>query len=179
MSKKPKVAVIGAGGTITSLRALRHETFHMYYGCSTVARTYRDSWWDEAINMWYELSADPSFAPIAADYRSDIVTGRPPIGVGFDQRAYDQGACMFQALAVDLGGRGPMVGFLRDLHLSRSFDPFGTMDLADELQARTGVRAHERFQGWLYGGASPTAAGVDRSWLHRVDLTPPPGIPPR
>ena len=37
------------GATTTSLRALRHEVFHMYYACSTVARTYRDSWWDEAI----------------------------------------------------------------------------------------------------------------------------------
>ena len=57
------------GATITSLRALRHEVFHMYYGCSTVATTYRDSWWDEAINMWYELSADPSFprsTPVSA-----------------------------------------------------------------------------------------------------------------
>ena len=47
------------GATTTSLRALRHEVFHMYFACSTVARTYRDSWWDEAIDMWYELSADP------------------------------------------------------------------------------------------------------------------------
>ena len=31
------------GGTITSLWALNHEVFHMYYGCSIVASTYRDS----------------------------------------------------------------------------------------------------------------------------------------
>lgn len=41
------------GGTISGLGPLLHEVFHMYFGCSLVANTYRDSWWDEAINMWY------------------------------------------------------------------------------------------------------------------------------
>jgi hypothetical protein len=152
----------------------------MYFGCSTGARTYRDSWWDEAINSWYELSADPGFAPIAEDFRSDLVSARTPIGVGFDRRAYDEGARVFQALAGDVGGRGPLVGFLRELRDARTFDPFGTMDLADELQARRGVDAHARFQRWLYtGGAAGASRGVDRSWLHVVDITPPPGIRPR
>ena len=123
------------GATTTSLRALRHEVFHMYFGCSTVARTYRDSWWDEAIDMWYELSADPAYAPIEPGYRSDIVSGRSAVAVGFDRRAYDQGARIMQAVATEMGGRERMVRFLRDLHARRSFDPFTTWDLADEIQA--------------------------------------------
>ena len=128
------------GATTTSLRALRHEVFHMYYGCSTVARTYRDSWWDEAIDMWYELSADPAYAPIADGFRSDIVSGRSAVAVGFDRRAYDEGARVVQAVAAELGGRDRMVRFLRDLHARRSFDPFTTWDLADEIQAWSGER---------------------------------------
>lgn len=163
------------GGTTTSLRVLRHEVFHMYYGCSTVARTYRDSWWDEAIDMWYELSADPAYPPIAETFRSDIVSGRSAVAVGFDTRAYDEGARIVQAVAADMGGREAMVGFLRDLHGRRSFDPFTTWDLADEVQARTGVDVHERFRLWLYQspGAGAAQAPSQWDWLHRVDLSLP------
>jgi hypothetical protein len=163
------------GGTTTSLRALRHEVFHMYFGCSTVARTYRDSWWDEAIDVWYELSADPSYAPIAESFRSGIVGGRSPVAVGFDTRAYDEGARVVQAVAAGMGGRDAMVRFLRDLHGRRSFDPFTTWDLADEVQARTGLDVHERFRLWLYQppGAAAARAPSEWEWLHRVDLSLP------
>jgi hypothetical protein len=166
------------GATTTSLRALRHEVFHMYYGCSTVARTYRDSWWDEAVNMWYELSADPGFAPIPETYRSDIVSGRSAVAVGFDRRAYDEGARVIQAVAAQIGGRGPMIDFLRDLHSRRSFDPFTTWDLADEIQSWSGASFHERFRQWLYQSPSAQAAAPSPSawdWLHAVDLTLPGG----
>jgi len=164
------------GATTTSLRALRHEVFHMYFGCSTVARTYRDSWWDEAIDMWYELSADPDYAPIDPSFRSDIVSGRSAVAVGFDSRAYDAGARIFEAVATELGGRDRMVRFLRDLHARRSFAPLTTWDLADDLEAHTGLDVHERFRLWLYqspgaGAAAPAVSPWD--WLHRVDLTLP------
>jgi hypothetical protein len=164
------------GATTTSLRALRHEVFHMYYGCSTVARTYRDSWWDEAINMWYELSADPGYAPITDSFRSDMVSGRSEVAVGFDRRAYDEGARIMQAVATELGGRDRMVRFLRDLHLRRSFDPFTTWDLADEIQAWSGSDVHERFRLWLYQAPGPQAAARAPSpwdWLHEVDTALP------
>jgi hypothetical protein len=164
------------GATTTSLRALRHEVFHMYYGCSTVARTYRDSWWDEAIDMWYELSADPAYAPVADGFRSDMVSGRSEVAVGFDRRAYDEGARIVQAVAAELGGRDHMVRFLRDLHARRSFDPFTTWDLADEIQAWDGSDVHERFRLWLYQApgaqaAAPPPAAWD--WLHQVNMALP------
>jgi hypothetical protein len=166
------------GGTTTSLRALRHEVFHMYYACSTVARTYRDSWWDEAIDMWYELSADPAYPPIGETFRSDIVSGRSAVAVGFDRRAYDEGARVIQAVATGLGGRDRMVRFLRDLHARRSFDPLTTWDLADEIQAGTGLDVHEWFRVWLYqspGARAAAPASSARDWLHRVDTTLPAG----
>jgi hypothetical protein len=165
------------GATITSLRALRHEIFHMYYGCSTVALTYRDSWWDEAIDMWYELSTDPAFPVIPPGYRSGIVGARSPVTVGFDRRAYDEGARIIQAVAEELGGRAAMVAFLRHLHQKRFFDPFTTVDLAGEIHAFSGADFRERFQQWLY---SDTESAAEReaahAWLHRVDMTPSPAI---
>jgi hypothetical protein len=164
------------GATTTSLRALRHEVFHMYYGCSTVARTYRDSWWDEAINSWYQVSSDPAYPPIADGFRSDIVSGRSAVAVGFDERAYDEGARVMQAVAAQLGGRDRMVRFLRDLHARRSFDPFTTWDLADEIQSRSGFDVHERFRLWLYSPPEAQAMAPSPSaseWLHHVDMALP------
>jgi hypothetical protein len=167
------------GATTTSLRALRHEVFHMYFACSTVARTYRDSWWDEAIDMWYELSADPAYTPIADGFRSDIVSGRSAAAVGFDRRAYDEGSRVMQAVAVGMGGRERMAAFLRDLHARRSFDPFTTWDLVDEIRAWSGQDFEERFRLWLYtspGAAratTPAPADSRRDWLHEVDTTLP------
>jgi len=162
------------GGTITSLRALRHEVFHMYFGCSTVARTYRDSWWDEAINSWYELSADPSFPSIDPSFTSGIVGARTPLTVGFDRRAYDEGARVIQAVATELGGRDAGVTFLRHLHRTRSFDPFTTENLADEILAYSGADFKDRFHRWLFATtAAATTGPFGRAWLHEVDLTPP------
>ena len=169
------------GGTITSLRALDHEVFHMYFGCSTVALTYRDSWWDEAINMWYELSVGGGFAPISPDYSSSMVSGRTPISNGFDVRAYDEGAHIIEAVAVEMGGRGEMIDFLADLHERRSFDPFNTFELVDEIENYSGVDMEQRFINWLYAGnrtyyKSGKSAGppsADGFWLHKVDMTPP------
>ncbi len=161
------------GATITSLRALRHEVFHMYFGCSTVARTYRDSWWDEAIDMWYELSLDPAFPAIAPSYRSGIVGARSPVTVGFDPRAYDEGARIFQAVAREVGGRDQMVAFLRHLHQKRLFDPFTTVTLAGEIRAFSGADFRERFRQWLYSDTESAAANESpHAWLHRVDTTP-------
>jgi hypothetical protein len=140
-----------------------------------VAKTFRDSWWDEAIDMWYELSADPTFPPIPDGYRSGIVGARSPVTVGFDRRAYDEGARIFQAVAVEIGGRGPTVDFLRHLHRTRSFDPFTTRDLVEELRTFSGADFHERFQAWLYSPEEAAAARAEspHAWLHRVDTRPP------
>ena len=85
---------------------------------------------------------------------------------------------MIQAMATDLGGRERMVRFLADLHRRRTFDPFTTWDLADELQAAGGVDVRERFGRWLYlaaaaRGASAQSGRSRYGWMHEVDFTLP------
>lgn len=167
------------GGSITSLRALQHEVFHMYWGCSTVMRTYRDSWLDEAVTMWYELSRDPAFAPIEDGFRSDIVSARSPIGVGFDRRAYQEGAQVVQAIARDLGSRDAAVAWLRQVHAQRSFAPFTTLDFAGFLRQDRGLDFTERLQRWLYSPAGTTTLGRapgEWEWIDQVDTTPPEAV---
>jgi hypothetical protein len=163
------------GGTITALRALEHEIFHMYYGCSTVCKTYRDSWLDEAIDMWYELSVDPSFREISDDYLSNIVSGRSPAAVGFDVRAYDEGAQIIESIAAEIGGRNAMINFLSYLHQNYFFDPFTTWEFLDYLEDYSGLDMREQFSNWLYmGEESPPAPSLSRlPHLQEVDMTPP------
>jgi hypothetical protein len=163
------------GGTITALRALEHEIFHMYYGCSTVCKTYRDSWLDEAIDMWYELSVDPNFTPIPDDYISNIVSGRSPVAVGFDLRAYDEGARIIQSVAFEIGGRNAMISFLSYLHQNYFFAPFSTWEFLDYLENYSGLDMRDQFSDWLYmGEESPPASVLEfRPHMKKVDMTPP------
>ena len=167
------------GGTISSVNVLEHEVFHMYYGCSTINKTYRDSWLDEAIDMWYENSKLNSFRAISETYRSDIVCGRSPVDVGFDSRAYDQGARIIQAVAVELGGRDQMVDFLSYLYQEHNFAPFTTMDFLDYLEAYAGIDMRQRFLDWLYykpENAADSSSARTTPYLQPVDMTPPQSI---
>ena len=83
-----------------------------------------------------------------------------------------------QAVATGMGGRDRMVRFLRDLHARRSFDPLTTWELADEIQASSGLDVRERFRLWLYQSPGAQAAAQPPSawdWLHRVDVALPAG----
>ncbi len=163
------------GGTITSLASLSHEVVHMYFGCSAIARTYRDSWWDEAVVSWYDRSYPDYLTPIPAGYRSNMVSGRSPIAIGFDTRAYYQGTQIMETLALRLGGRAALVGFLSHLHETRPFAPFGTMELAGYFRDYSGIDIDGDFHEWFFRGAAPAAApGVSAE--EKVDLTPPAGI---
>lgn len=163
------------GATITSLWALEHEVFHMYFGCSTVAKTYRDSWWDEAINVWYEDSNYPDFQAISDSYRSNMVSSRTPISPGFDTRAYNEGAQIFQAVAEELGSRENMIGFLSYVHQNYHFKPFNTFDLLEYLKAYSGVDMYDDFLNWLYDGHQTyyKSGQSPHSYAQPPDMTPP------
>lgn len=166
------------GGTISSVWALRHEVTHMYFGCSAVARTYRDSWWDEAVTSWYEMTYTTTFVPAGDDFRTNIVSGRSATAVGFDLRAYQEGAQVIEAMAVEVGGRPALTRFLSYLHQKYAFAPFGTLDLAEYFRQYSGFDFKSRFINWLYNGQAPDAPararalGADKN----PDLTPPRAI---
>lgn len=159
------------GATITSLSALNHEVFHMYYGCSTINKTYRDSWLDEAINEWYELHS----TPISDTYTSNIVSGRTPIGVGFDTRAYRQGANIMGAVAEELGGVTEMVEFLNYLHNNYFFRPYTTLEFVENIKLFGNVNMYDKFIQWVYNNEPQSKLKVQAEIdsRHKVDMTPP------
>ena len=166
------------GGTITSLSALRHEVLHSYFGCSVVAATYPDSWYDEAVTTWFEETArGQGHTALAASYRGNWVGARSPVSVGFSTLAYSDGASIMQAIADRLGGTDQMTGFLRYVVERYTFAPFTTLDFAGFLKDYSGVDLRTQFLNWLYNGREPSsaaggspAARVDRKTL---ELDPP------
>jgi aminopeptidase N len=165
------------GGTISSLPALSHEVFHMYFGCSAIARTYRDSWWDEAITSWYDRTYPAYLTPIQEGYQSNIVSGRSPIAVGFDPRAYYQGTQIMETLAQRLGGRAAMTRFLSQVYRTHAWSPFTTMDLACYFRDYSGIDIRDDFRDWFYrGSATADAASLPIPEEKKVDLTPPVAI---
>jgi hypothetical protein len=163
------------GGTISSPTALTHEVFHMYFACSAVARTYRDSWLDEAITSWYDRTYPDYLVPIAEGFRSNMVSGRSPVAVGFDVRAYYQGTQIVETMAQRLGGRGAMTAFLADVHRRHAFAPFSTMDLAGYFRQYSGIDLSREFRDWFYSGQADAAAvlPVPCGFESPPDLTPP------
>lgn len=136
------------GATHTGVDSLEHELVHMYWGCSGIGRTWRDTWLDEAIAVWWterdELDKLPS------NFSSDMVSGRTSIEPAFDLRAYEEGAQMLDEVAGAIGGDAALLAFLKRFHQRRLFTPFTTQEFTDELVATTGDQAlRERFDGWL------------------------------
>jgi hypothetical protein len=171
------------GGTISSVSALKHEINHMYFGCSTIAKTYRDSWWDEAVTSWYVDYAQ-NMNPLPSGFKSNLVNARSPYAVGFDTRAYYEGAEAFEAMARAVGGKQPFLLFLADLRARHTFEPFTTLQLADYFREFSGVDMRPDFINWFYQGKTPfsaesSAAAQAAARMKEIDWTPPEPIAAR
>jgi hypothetical protein len=144
------------GGTFTSLWALQHEVFHMYYACSMIARSYRDSWWDEAITMWYEEG--PGWAqPIADSYQGNWVGARSVVRPGFDTNAYYDGADIMAHIAQQMGSREQFIAYLSSLWGDYHFIPLSTWDFVALLKSRAQLDYESWFQQWLFYGTQKSS----------------------
>ena len=160
------------GGTISGVGALRHEIHHMYFATSTVAKTYRDSWFDEAVTAWaVDYARNP--APLSPGFRSNIVSGRTPWAVGFDTRAYGAGAQIFGALAAKAGSAANLTLFLSELYRKHAFAPFTTLDIAAYFQQFTGIDVRPDFLNWLYNGNAPAFSEASFDLLGSVRIYAP------
>ena len=132
-------------GTTSGLEALPHELTHLYWGTVAVNATWRDSWLDEAINVWWNFNS----APVADGFQSDLLSREHSLALGFDEWAYEEGARVLGAVAAEIGVSA-MVDFLAGVYRDRQFAPFTTADFVADLVAYTGDDVWiERFDRWL------------------------------
>ena len=137
------------GATITGIESLEHELAHMYFGCSLVLETWRDTWIDEALVVWWLDRAE--LDDLDDDFESDIVSSRSPIDLAFDEAAYEEGAMVFKEVAKEIGGDHVFLPFLRDLHRRRAFHPFTTRQLIRDLTAsHPQINWHRKFDRWVF-----------------------------
>lgn len=161
MERGLSILMLGGGGgmefygaTFTSMSALRHEVFHMYFATSVVFKTYRDSWVDEAVTEWYEgidYRTGLPHEPIPEGYTSDIVTGRSAIAPGFDTRAYGEGAQIMASVTERVGGRENFTEFLSHMFDEHTFSArLNTEEFVDALKDYSGVDLREEFKTWVF-----------------------------
>ena len=155
------------GGTITGIDSLEHELVHLYWGTSAVGRTWRDTWLDEAIAVWWTEPDD--LDPLPKRFASNMVSGRSPIEPGFDLRAYDEGASVMTEIAEALGGRRAMMRFLAGVHSRRAFVPFSTREFVGDVMAAVDCEKRgclrERIERWLFSPPSVAPGEVfDALW---------------
>lgn len=78
-----------------------------------------------------------------------MVARRNEIETQFDFRGYTRGAEMMATIEDELG-REDFVGFLRDFHAERAFEPFTTDAFVEALVAHTDdARWRETFERWV------------------------------
>jgi len=131
--------------TNTGVFALKHELVHLYWGTAAVNAAWRDTWLDEAINVWW----CDRVAPINDDFRSGIVGDRGPLRKGYDTRAYNEGARIIGAVEASLGAE-QMDVFLREVYEQRQFKPFTTDEFVADLVEFSGDSAWvEKFNAWV------------------------------
>jgi hypothetical protein len=95
--------------------------------------------------------------------------------VGFDRRAYNEGARMMEAVARELGGRAAMIAFLSHVYQLKQFTPFTTWEFLEFLEDYSGLNMRNQFNDWVFlGSGNPgPGEGVLRHALQPSDLAPP------
>ena len=109
---------------------------------------------------WVDRTYPSYLIPIEAGFQSNMVSGRSPIAVGFDSRAYYQGSQIMETLAQRLGGRAAMIRFLSHVHRTHAWSPFGTMGLAGYFRDYSGIDVQDDFRDWFYRGSATATSGA-------------------
>jgi hypothetical protein len=164
------------GGTISTPGALTHEVLHGYFACAVVMKTYRDTWLDEAITEWFnDVSHGSRYAPLEEAYRGNWVGARSPVGVGYSNLAYSDGARIVQYLADRLGGTDRMGQFLRYVYERYAFTPFTTIDFVSYYRDFSGIDVKPQFENWLYRGVTQPSepAGAGTPWVSARSIPAP------
>jgi hypothetical protein len=143
------------GGTTSAPGALRHETFHSWFGRGAKPASQADGWWDEAWDVYNDfggagmLPFDFSAPPVELSARNPWTRITP-------SAAYSSGERFFEGIASLVGVanlKGHMSAFFEE-HTQR---PATTADLETLLVRRSGeptiVDACHRF---VYGFADPS-----------------------
>jgi hypothetical protein len=145
------------GGTTSSPSALRHETFHSWWGRGIRPASQVDGWWDEAWNVYNDLGAvgslplDFTAPPVQLSSRNPWVRATP-------SAAYTSGERFFEGVA-SLVGVANLKSHMRSFYLERNARPATTSDLEAFLVCRSGApELVDAFHRFVFGFPDPAPA---------------------
>ncbi len=145
------------GGTTTGTGALRHETFHSFWGRGVKPAAQPDGWWDEAYAVYNDQGATGA---LPFDY------GDPPVELSTRNAwsritpttAYSDGVTFFAGVASKVGV-ATFTSLMRELHDASTARPMTTETLESFLLARSGAAdLVDAFHRFVYGFSDPSPA---------------------
>jgi hypothetical protein len=149
-------------GTTTSTGALRHETFHSWWGRGLKPASQPDAWWDEAWTKYNDFGAAGSVPFDFSDPPVNLSPRNPWIRVT-NTAAYSAGRRFFDGVA-SLLGVSNLKSFMRDFYVQRKARPATTTELEEFLVCRSGEpRLVDAFHRFVYGLGNPSP--VPNLWL--------------
>jgi hypothetical protein len=150
------------GGTTTNASALRHETFHSWWGRGVKPALARDGWWDEAWTV-YKVAGGAGSVPLDfTDAPIELSTLNPWSRLT-PSSSYSSGRELFEGLAAMLG-TAPLNQWMDDFYWEHTQSPATTEALEEWLLQRSGDDdILDAFHRFVYGFADP--ATTPDIWL--------------
>jgi hypothetical protein len=145
------------GGTTSGVGALRHETFHSWFGRGVMPASQPDAWWDEAWNTYHDLGATGA---IPLDFTDPPVelSSRIPWRRVTPGTSYSRGEELFEGIAA-LTGVASLKTHMAAFYGERHQRPATTTDLETFLLGRAGAPGIvDAFHRFVYGFADPSPA---------------------
>lgn len=150
------------GGTTAGLGALKHETFHSWWGRGLKPASQPDAWWDEAWTVYNDAGATGAFPFDFNDPPVTLCPRNPWVRIT-NSAAYSAGRRFFEGVA-SLVGVSDLKSLMSDFYDLHKDTPATTTDLEEFLICRSGepllVDAFHRF---IYGFGNPSP--VPNLWL--------------
>lgn len=145
------------GGTTTSTGALRHETFHSWWGRGVKPASQTDAWWDEA---WTTYNMSGGSGSFAFDFSAAPIelSSRNPWSRKTPSASYDDGRRFFEGLAA-LDSSTRLQAAMDAFYASNKSKVTTTTELEAHLLCQIGKSAIvDGFHRFVYGFADPFTA---------------------
>lgn len=150
------------GSTTTGTGALRHETFHSWWGRGVKPASQPDAWWDEAWTVYNMAGAAGSLPFNFSDAPVELATRNPwsrltPI------IAYSEGERFFEGLAA-MGGVSNVNSYMDAFYAEYKGKPITTATLEEYLLTHIGkATVVDTFHRFVYG--FPDSVPAPDLWL--------------
>ncbi len=125
------------GGTCTAMGAIRHETFHSWFGRGVKPASQNDAWWDEAWDVWFADAGRYANRQYSTEDKAITLCSSNPWNRITSAYSYGKGAQVFARLAMVLG-EDELIEYMSSFFKKYSLKTCTTNDLNNHLTKESG-----------------------------------------